>query len=102
MVAGAIDDASNTMLKKGVEIAANELDVSVDEIEYTTDAGPHFQVKGTNRNIDLYSVARIAEGQSNTQILDGESSYEHNAPTYPNGCHVCEAYVEGLCFYTVR
>ena len=73
MVAGAIDDASNTMLKKGVEIAANELDVSVDEIEYTTDAGPHFQVKGTNRNIDLYSVARIAEGQSNTQILDGES-----------------------------
>ena len=94
MVAGAIDDASNTMLKKGVEIAANELDVSVDEIEYTTDAGPHFQVKGTNRNIDLYSVARIAEGQSNTQILDGESSYEHNAPTYPNGCHVCEVEID--------
>jgi carbon-monoxide dehydrogenase large subunit len=94
MVAGAIDDASNTMLKKGVEIAANELDVSVDEIEYTTDAGPHFQVKGTNRNIDLYSVARIAEGQSNTQILDGESSYEHNAPTYPNGCHVCEIEID--------
>ena len=57
MAAGAINDASDVMLKKGIEIAANELEASLDDIEYTTDSGPLFQVKGTNRNIDLYSVA---------------------------------------------
>ena len=94
MAAGAINDASNAMLKKGIEIAANELEASIDEIEYTTDAGPLFQVKGTNRNIDLYSVARLAESQSNTQILDGESAYEHKDPTFPNGCHICEISID--------
>ena len=94
MAAGAINDASNVMLKKGIEIAANELEASVDEVEYTTDSGPLFQVKGTNRNIDLYSVARLAEGQSNTQILDGESVYEHKDPTFPNGCHICELSID--------
>mgnify|MGYP006141883517 CR=1 FL=1 len=94
MAAGAINDASNIMLKKGIEIAANELEASVDDVEYTTDSGPLFQVKGTNRNIDLYSVARLAEGQSNTQILDGESVYEHKDPTFPNGCHICELSID--------
>ena len=94
MAAGAINDASNVMLKKGIEIAANELEASVDDVEYTTDSGPLFQVKGTNRNIDLYSVARLAEGQSNTQILDGESVYEHKDPTFPNGCHICELSID--------
>ena len=94
MAAGAINDASEAMLKKGIEIAANELEASVDDIEYTTNAGPLFEVKGTNRNIDLFSVARLAEGQSNTQILDGESAYEHKDPTFPNGCHVCEVSID--------
>ena len=94
MAAGAINDASEAMLKKGIEIAANELEASIDDIEYTTDSGPLFEVKGTNRNIDLFSVARLAEGQSNTQILDGESAYEHKDPTFPNGCHVCEVSID--------
>ena len=94
MAAGAINDASEAMLKKGIEIAANELEASIDDIEYTTDAGPLFEVKGTNRNIDLFSVARLAEGQSNTQILDGVSAYEHKDPTFPNGCHVCEVSID--------
>lgn len=94
MAAGAINDASDVMLKKGIEIAANELEASLDDIEYTTDSGPLFQVKGTNRNIDLYSVARLAEGQANTQILDGESTYEHKDPTFPNGCHICEISID--------
>ena len=94
MAAGAINDASEAMLKKGIEIAANELEASIDDIEYTTNAGPLFEVKGTNRNIDLFAVARLAEGQSNTQILDGESAYEHKDPTFPNGCHVCEVSID--------
>ena len=94
MAAGAINDASEAMLKKGIEIAANELEASIDDIEYTTNAGPLFEVKGTNRNIDLFSVARLAESQSNTQILDGESAYEHKDPTFPNGCHVCEVSID--------
>jgi len=92
--AGAINDASDNVLKKGIEIAANELEASVDEIEYNKDSGPLFEVKGTNRNIDLFSVAKIAENQSNTKILDGISSYEHKDPTYPNGCHICEVEVD--------
>ena len=94
MAAGAINDASEAMLKKGIEIAANELEASIDDIEYTTNAGPLFEVRGTNRNIDLFSVAKLAESQSNTQILDGESAYEHKDPTFPNGCHVCEVSID--------
>ena len=47
-----------------------------------------------NRNIDLFAVAKIAENQSNTQMLDGASSYQHKDPTYPNGCHICEVEVD--------
>ena len=94
MAAGAINDASEAMLKKGIEIAANELEASIDDIEYTTNAGPLFEVRGTNRNIDLFSIAKLAESQSNTQILDGESAYEHKDPTFPNGCHVCEVSID--------
>ena len=92
--AGAINDASNNVLTKGMEIAANELETSIDEIEYNTDSGPLFEVKGTNRNIDLFSVAKIAEEKSNTKSLDGISAYEHKDPTYPNGCHICEVEVD--------
>ena len=94
MAAGAINDASEAMLKKGIEIAANELEASIDDIEYTTNAGPLFEVRGTNRNIDLFSIAKLAESQSNTQTLDGESAYEHKDPTFPNGCHVCEVSID--------
>ena len=55
--AGAINDASEDVLKKGIEIAAAELEATIDEIEYSTVSGPLFQVKGTNRNIDLFAVA---------------------------------------------
>jgi len=92
--AGAINDASNNVLTKGMEIAASELETSIDEIEYNTDSGPLFEVKGTNRNIDLFSVAKIAEEKSNTKSLDGISAYEHKDPTYPNGCHICEVEVD--------
>ena len=92
--AGAINDASDDVLKKGIEIAAAELEASIEDIEYSTESGPLFQVQGTNRNIDLFSVAKIAENQSNTQMLDGASSYEHKDPTYPNGCHICEVEVD--------
>ena len=92
--AGAINDASEDVLKKGIEIAAAELEATIDEIEYSTVSGPLFQVKGTNRNIDLFAVAKIAENQSNTQMLDGASSYQHKDPTYPNGCHICEVEVD--------
>ena len=92
--AGAINDASNNVLTKGMEIAANELEASIDEIEYNTESGPLFEVKGTNRNIDLFSVAKIAEEKSNTKSLDGISAYEHKDPTYPNGCHICEVEVD--------
>ena len=52
--AGAINEASDDVLKKGIEIAAAELEASIDEIEYSTESGPLFQVQGTNRNIDLF------------------------------------------------
>ena len=92
--AGAINDASDNVLTKGKEIAASQLESSIDEIEYNTDSGPLFQVKDTNRNIDLFSVAKIAEEQSNTKTFDGIAAYEHKDPTYPNGCHICEVEID--------
>ncbi|GMV63894.1 MAG: carbon-monoxide dehydrogenase large subunit [Parvibaculum sp.] len=95
MVSGAISDAGDKLIDKGREIAANELEAAKADIEYRgADGEPVFAVAGTDRTIDLFAVARLAEGQADLGELAGDGEYSQKGNTFPNGAHICEIEID--------
>lgn len=95
LVTGAIGDASDKLIDKGREIAANELEAAKADIEYRGgDGEPVFTVAGTDRQIDLFAVARLAERQADLGELSGDGEYNQKGNTFPNGAHICEVEVD--------
>ncbi len=95
LVTGAIGDASDKLIDKGREIAANELEAAKADIEYRGgDGEPVFAVAGTDRRIDLFAVARLAEKQADLGELSGDGEYNQKGNTFPNGAHICEVEVD--------
>ena len=96
MVSGAISDASDKLIDKGREIAANELEAAKADIEYRgADGEPVFAVAGTDKAIDLFAVAKLAEGQADIGELAGDGEYTQKGNTFPNGAHICEVEIDG-------
>ena len=92
----AVIGASDSMLAKGRELAAHELEVAPSDVEY--DEGM-FTVVGTDRRMSLFEVAaaatdaaRLPEGMS--AGLQAEVTAKLSAPTYPNGCHIVEIEID--------
>lgn len=88
--------AADKTLEKGRKIAAQILETAEVDIEY---ADGRFSVAGTDRGIDLFELAKQAQDPAN--LPEGEepgidSDHDHNntAPTFPNGCHICELEVD--------
>ncbi|MDO9125991.1 MAG: molybdopterin-dependent oxidoreductase, partial [Parvibaculum sp.] len=95
MVSGAISDAGDKLIEKGREIAANELEAAKADIEYRgADGEPVFAVAGTDRTIDLFAVARLAEGQADLGEFAGDGEYSQKGNTFPNGAHICEVEID--------
>ncbi|MEP2830777.1 xanthine dehydrogenase family protein molybdopterin-binding subunit [Parvibaculum sp.] len=95
MAGGAISDASDKLIEKGREIAANELEAAKADIEYRgADGEPVFAVAGTDKVIDLFAVAKIAEGQADLGEFAGDGEYTQKGNTFPNGAHICEVEIE--------
>lgn len=95
LVTGAIGDASDKLIDKGREIAANELEAAKADIEYRGGEGePVFAIAGTDRKIDLFAVARLAERQADLGELSGDGEYNQKGNTFPNGAHVCEVEID--------
>ncbi len=95
MAGGAISDASDKLIDKGREIAANELEAAKADIEYRgADGEPVFAVAGTDKTIDLFAVAKIAEGQADLGEFAGDGEYTQKGNTFPNGAHICEVEIE--------
>ncbi len=91
---GAATNASNDAIEKGKDIAANELEAAAADIVY---ADGRFAIAGTDRNIGLFDVARVAATQASSddlQALVGDGVYEQDGNTYPNGCHICEVSID--------
>jgi carbon-monoxide dehydrogenase large subunit len=83
----AVQLASRQTIDKAKELAADELEAGIGDIEY--DAG-RFAVAGTDRGIDLFELARR---QGDRQVfVDATNTVE--GPTWPNGCHICEVEVD--------
>ena len=64
-------------------LAAKELEVAAEDVTF---ADATFSVKGTDIQLDLFSLA--ARQRDRQIFMDSTSSA--SGPTWPNGCHVCE------------
>jgi carbon-monoxide dehydrogenase large subunit len=87
-----------TVIEKGKQAASEHLEAAVVDIEFSPAAGGRFSVVGTDRGVDIMSLARIqreraARGEPAT-LLDAAEVADIKAHTFPNGCHVAEVEVD--------
>ena len=83
---GAVSEGSTKALELARSLAAEALETALEDLDY---AQARFTIKGTDVAIELGDVAKL---QAEQRIVV-ESSTTAGAPTWPNGCHVCEVEV---------
>ena len=83
----AVHVASERTVKKAHELAAEELEAAVADIEYRDGV---FRIGGTDRSIGLFDLAAKQAGRC--IVLDSTSKVAD--ATWPNGCHVCEVEID--------
>ncbi len=83
----AVRVASQRTVQKAQELAAEYFETRTDDVEYAEGA---FRIVGTDRSIGLFEVAGRAPGQR----LEIDSTTAVDAPSWPNGCHVCEVEID--------
>jgi carbon-monoxide dehydrogenase large subunit len=86
-----------SVIEKGKQAAAEHLETSVADIEFSAGSG-RFDVAGTDRGVGILDLAaaqrrRAAAGQPAT-LLDAMETAKIEAHTFPNGCHVAEVEVD--------
>jgi len=77
--------AAREMVKKGLALAAEELEAAAADIEFVEG---RYRIKGTDRAISIQDLARRREGQ-----LDIAYANKFGA-TFPNGCHIAEVEID--------
>ena len=82
----AIVEASMLCIERGREVAAEELEAAVVDIEFERG---RFLVTGTDRGIGIMELAARCPG-----LLDVQTVHEAAPSAYPNGCHVAEVEVD--------
>ena len=79
--------AAKEIVKKGMDLAAEELESAQADIEFS---GGNYRIKGTDREIGIVSLSRKFPGK-----LDLDFKDRPKVPsTYPNGCHIAEVEVD--------
>jgi carbon-monoxide dehydrogenase large subunit len=77
--------AGHEMVKKGLPLAAEQLEAAQADIEFVKGS---YRIKGTDRSISLRDLARERAGE-----LDIAYANKFGA-TFPNGCHIAEVEIE--------
>jgi carbon-monoxide dehydrogenase large subunit len=77
--------AAREMVKKGMSLAADELEAAEADIEFGNGA---FRIKGTDRSMSIRELAAKRPGE-----LDIAYANKFGA-TFPNGCHIAEIEIE--------
>jgi carbon-monoxide dehydrogenase large subunit len=77
--------AAHEMVKKGLPLAAEELEAAEADIEFVKGA---YRIKGTDRSVSIQDLARRRTGE-----LDIAYANKFGA-TFPNGCHIAEVEIE--------
>src|SRR5215468_2008422 len=88
--------AADNAVTKGKEAASELLEAAAADIDY---GNGRYTVVGTDRSVDLFAVAEaIRSGKvklsGGAVELVGDGEFNPSAPTYPNGCHICEIEVD--------
>jgi carbon-monoxide dehydrogenase large subunit len=86
MSGGAAVQAADLVIKKGKDLAAEELETSAADIEFRDGK---FVVAGTDRAVGLMDLAVKHPGK-----LDVTHVTEVIPSAFPNGCHVCEVEID--------
>ena len=96
MGGSALFNAANQIIEKGKEIAAHVLEAALGDINFENG---EFTIVGTDKSLTIEEVAELAN--SNQNLPEGMETglfetgiYEASAPTFPNGCHVCELEID--------
>jgi carbon-monoxide dehydrogenase large subunit len=92
----ALSLAADKLIAKGSRIAAHLLEAAEADLAFRDGA---FVVEGTDRRIALAEVVRAAFTPARLPAglepgLDQAAIFAAAAPTYPNGCHVCEVEID--------
>ncbi len=92
----AIQLASKRIIEKGKKLAAHLLEAAEADIDF--DDGD-FVVTGTDRSVNIVEVAKLAYNPMALPFdieptLNAQAAFRPKAPTFPNGCHLCEVEVD--------
>ncbi|HVN34976.1 MAG TPA: xanthine dehydrogenase family protein molybdopterin-binding subunit [Casimicrobiaceae bacterium] len=87
VVGSAVRVASERTVAKAHDLAAKEFEAAAGDIEYREGV---FSIAGTDRRIGLFELAAKQAGRR----IDLHSSSSVDAPSWPNGCHICEVEVD--------
>ena len=92
---GALLMASERIIEKGKILAAHMFEAAVEDINF--EAGK-FSIIGTDRSLGIEQIAREAYDLtlpvSIEPTLQAQAAFKPSAPTFPNGCHVCELEID--------
>jgi len=93
---GALRLAADRVIEKGKKVAGHLLEAATADIEF---ADGRFTVAGTDKSIDLISVAKASFNPvrmpPDIEIgLDANAVFRPPAGTFPNGCHICEVEID--------
>jgi aerobic carbon-monoxide dehydrogenase large subunit len=86
MGGAALSKAIDAMLDKGRAAAAHLLQASPEELEFKDSS---FIVRGSERRIDLASIARESTGGLGAHVMNMTDAF-----TFPSGCHVAEVEID--------
>jgi aerobic carbon-monoxide dehydrogenase large subunit len=89
----AIGKASDVVIERGKNLASQELETAVADIEFSRESG-EFRVVGTDRRIGILDLAEKARAWGEETALDAEAIAQIDAWTFPNGCHVAEVEID--------
>ncbi len=96
IASGALSLAADRVVEKGKQLAAHHFETAVEDIVF--DDGI-FAVGGTDKMISLTALARQSYAYMNLPQgmdtgLSASATFAHKAPTFPNGCHICEVEID--------
>lgn len=98
MSGGALGVASEEVIRKGRAAAGHVLQAGGKDVAFEVIEGSgRFRVAGTDRAIGIGELATTLKRETIPgfeQGLDSDGTYVGQAPTFPNGCHICEVEVD--------
>ena len=91
-----IGKASDAVIARGKRIAAHVLETADDDLDF---AAGRFTVKGTDRSLDLFEVAHLAQARDDLPDdlkgpLAAECDETVRVGAFPYGSHVCEVEID--------